>query len=197
MRRWAAPGSASNDAHDAAGLLKHARLQAAGLDIGRAGQHYGVWELFHHGQIGVNAVLQAQHCRVGANQRGHGRHGVNVMVSLGGQQGQVNRADVGRAVGGGAGHGEIAGLGAHPQAVAADGSQVIAAGDEGNVVAGPGQHPAEVAAHAAGAHDCNFHADSNPSASSLINAAAASRVSSSRRAYSREARSRPMGLPPS
>ena len=68
--RRAAFRAASDDTHDAAGLLEYARPQTVGLDVRCAGQHYGVGEPLNGGQIGVNAVLQAQHGGVGRQSAG-------------------------------------------------------------------------------------------------------------------------------
>ena len=157
MGRVAAADAAGDDADDVAGLGDDAGAGAAGLDVGGAGQDDGIRKGVHQRRIGIDAVLEAEDGGVRADHGRHLRHGHDVVVGLGGEQDEIDGSYIIGLVGGGAGDGELAGLGLHDEAVAEDSVQMIAAGDERYVVSGAGEHTAEVAADAAGAHDCHFH----------------------------------------
>ena len=98
-------------------------------------------------------------CRV-VQQRLDQRPARRVRVGLQAQEDEVDRADLGRVVGGVGAGGEVPARAEHPHSVPPHGRQMRSTGDEVHIGARAVERGADVGADRTGAENCDFHGNS-------------------------------------
>ena len=136
---------------DVPGLVDH------GHDVGHTAGNVAGARMPRHHVHRLDAVLERDHHRVRADERGEPRGRAVHVVQLHREQHHVHRADRGRIVGGTHGQVQIALRAGDSEAALLQGGKVRAACNEGDVGARVEQASPEVAAHGAGAKDCDAH----------------------------------------